>query len=140
MKTWPILLLLCCTVPGFALGGEMQKATVHSMRKVPCMDNPGAGGMVPGMTGVIGVGSECTEYELRTTKVSYVIQPRRSVLLLAGGDLLLHTSESVKDIRCDVLSMSLLSDVERKENQSHAPPMCVDGIGRVVECPLETRR
>lgn len=155
MKIWPILLLVSMTVPALAVSGEMQKATVHSMRKVPCLDSPSAvnpyayGAAITGVPAVTGVG-DCVEYELRTAKVSYVIQPRRTILLLVGGDvsiklaggnLLLQTSESNKDIRCDVLSMTLLSEVERKENQNHAPPpLCVDQIGRVVACPAGMKR
>lgn len=153
MKTLPIFLLLCCTAPAFAVSGEMQKATVQAMHKIPCPGTPsanfGALAGVPGMPSVTDSYGDCVEYELRTAKVSYIIQPRRPILLLVGGDvaiklagseLLLRTNESAKDIRCDVRSMSLLSDVVRKENQNHAPPLCVDGIGRVVSCPMETHR
>jgi hypothetical protein len=37
MKICWILALFCCSTPLFGLSGGMEKATVHAMRKVPCM-------------------------------------------------------------------------------------------------------
>jgi len=152
-KCW-IFALLCCVIPGCAtpagaVMGAMEKATVHAMRKVPCMDSPGGGR--PGFGGGGGV-PECTEYELRSAKVSYRIRPRRSILLLLGGDvsiklagdqLLLHSNESVKDIHCDVLEMWLNSEEDKREQEkawererdrSYNPQPCYSASGRETPC------
>ena len=117
MKICWILALLGCSIPTFALRGGMQKATVQAMRKVPCTgtesQSTGRNGFLSGLAGSSSGGGECIEYELRTEKVSYIIRPHRAILLLLGGDvsikladneLLLRTTESVKDIRCAVLA------------------------------------
>jgi hypothetical protein len=150
MKICWILALLCCSIPTFALRGGMEKATVHSMRKVPCMESQNTAGnrLLSGLAGSSSGGGECIEYELRTEKVSYIIRPRHAILLLLGGDvsikladneLLLRTSESVKDIRCAVLAMSLRSDAEKKERERErsrpAPMRCYAESGREVLCP-----
>jgi len=145
MKICWILALLGCTVPGLALGGGMQKATVHAMRKVHCTQSIG------GILGTI-VGpsedSECIEYEVRTEKVSYFIRPNRAILLLldsdvsiklAGNELLLHTSASVKDIRCNVVSMSLRSDSDKdkKERNYQDSRRCRTESGKEIPCADE---
>jgi hypothetical protein len=126
----------------------MEKATVHAMRKVPCMEiqSTGRAGMLSGLvTGPSSGGvNECIEYELRTEKVSYIIRPHRAILLLLGGDvsikladneLLLRTSEAAKDIRCAVLAMSLRSEVEKRERREHpAPQSCYAESGRQISC------
>jgi hypothetical protein len=127
-KIWCISALLCLTTSAFALSAEMERATVHGMRKVPCMEAQLAGGgeilSVSAVTETGPVAAECTEYELRTGRVSYIIHPRRAILLevggevairLAGKQLMLRTSSDVKEIRCDVLSMTLRSEEEKKE-------------------------
>ena len=145
MKIYCILALLCCSIPTFALRGGMEKATVHAMRKVPCADSPSSGhsGILAEIVGSNNMG-ECVEYELRTEKVSYIIRPHRSVLLLLGGDvyikladseLILHTSDAVKDIRCAVLAMTLRSEAEKQErNRSRR---CYAESGREILCPDE---
>lgn len=150
MKICWILALLCCSIPTFALRGGMEKAIVHAMRKVPCMESQSTGknGFLSGLAGTGSGSGECIEYELRTEKVSYTIRPHRAILLLLGGDvaikladseLLLHTSESVKDIRCSVIAMSLRSDAERKERERErsrpAPMRCYAESGREILCP-----
>jgi hypothetical protein len=94
--------------------------------------------------------NECIEYELRTGKVIYTIRPHRAILLLLGGDvaiklagseLLLRTSESVKDIRCSVFAMSLRSEAEKKERErERGRPIstrCYTESGREIFCPDE---
>jgi hypothetical protein len=95
------------------------------------------------------------EYELRTDKVSYIIRPRHMILLLlggnvsirlAGGQLLLHTDESPKDIRCDVLAMSLRSEQEKREQDKEwererertrpYAPGCYAESGEEIPCPV----
>jgi hypothetical protein len=152
MKNCWILALLCCSVPIFALNGSMEKATVHAMRKVPCMEsqNTGHGGFIAGLAGSSGVANECIEYELRTGKVIYTIRPHRAILLLLGGDvaiklagsdLLLRTNESVKDVRCSVIAMSLRSEAEKKERErERGRPVslrCYTESGREIFCPDE---
>jgi hypothetical protein len=64
------------------LSGNMLRATVHAMRKVPCTEITGA----PVRGGFGGATEEwCLEYELRTESVSYVIRPHHMILLLLGG-------------------------------------------------------
>jgi hypothetical protein len=153
MKICWILALLCCSIPTFAVRGGMEKATVHAMRKVPCTESQSTGrnGFLSGLAGSSGSGSsECIEYELRTEKVSYIIRPHRAILLLLGGDvsikladneLLLRTSQSVKDIRCAVLAMSLRSEAEIKDRERErsrpAPTRCHTESGREILCPDE---
>jgi hypothetical protein len=150
MKIGWIFALLCCSIPTFALRGVMEKATVHAMRKVPCMEaqSSGRGGMLSGLLagGSSGTIAECVEYELRTEKVSYIIRPHRAVLLLLGGDvsikladseLLLRTGDGGKDIRCDVLSMSLRSEAEKRERNHQYPRSCYAQSGREIPCPDE---
>lgn len=151
MKTCWILALLCCSVPVFAVRGGMEKATVHAMRKVPCMEaqGPNHGGFLAGLTGSSDAANECIEYELRTGKVIYTIRPHRPILLLlgsdvaiklAGSELLLRTSESVKDIRCSVLVMSLRSVAEKKDKDrelSRPTSRCYTESGREIFCPGE---
>lgn len=128
MKIWCIPFLLCLTTSMFALSAEMERATVHGMRKVPCMEARWDGsGEILSVSTVPEAGpmvAECIEYELRTGRVSYVIHPRRAILLevggevairLAGKQLILQTSSDAKEIRCDVLSMTLRSEEEKKE-------------------------
>jgi hypothetical protein len=148
MKTCWILALLCCSFPAFGLSRGMEKAIVHSMRKVPCMDTPEAAriGLYSNLTGnQPDIGGDCVEYELRTEKVSYVIRPRRPILLLLGGDvsirfatseLLLRTADAPKDVRCDVLSMSLRTAAETAERRrDRQPPVrCYEG-GHEIRCP-----
>jgi hypothetical protein len=154
MKTCWIFVLLCSTLPALALSGGMEKATVHSMRKVPCMatQETGRGGILSNLVGGSGSGdgaiNECIEYELRTDKVSYIIRPRRAVLLLLGGnvsikladsELLLRTGEAIKDIRCAVLAMTLRTEAERKERERErvGPARCYAESGREIPCPFE---
>ena len=148
MKPCWILALLCCTIPAFALSGGMEKATVHAMRKVPCAEgqSSGPGGFLSAFasaSGGPGTIGECIEYELYTAKVSYIIRPNRAILLLLGGDvsiklagdeLLLRSSEAPKNLRCAVLAMSLLSDVDRAERSDQFPPRCYSRSGREVPC------
>jgi hypothetical protein len=130
----------------------MEKAIVHSMRKVPCQESQetGRGGILSNLVGGGGSGifNECIEYELRTDKVSYIIRPRRAVLLLLGGnvsikladsELLLRTGEAIKDIRCAVLSMTLRAEAEKREREREAsgPPRCYSQSGREINCPYE---
>jgi hypothetical protein len=155
MKTCWILVLLCfaipsSAIPASALSGNMLRATVHAMRKVPCTEITGA----PVRGGFGGATEEwCLEYELRTESVSYVIRPHHMILLLLGGDvsirlaggqLLLHTNESPKDIRCDVLAMTLRSEQEKQErdkdrererehNRPYAPG-CYNESGTEIPC------
>ena len=113
MRIGCILALLCSTNPALALSGVTEKATVHAMRNVPCMAQ--------------AIDSdECIEYELRTGKVSYIIYPRRAILLevggdvvirLAGNELMLRPSGAAKEIRCDVIAMMLRSEQEKKEQE-----------------------
>jgi hypothetical protein len=151
MKICWTLVLLCGCIPAFALSGGMQKATVHAMRKVPCMEpqSTGRGGVVSGLVfgGGGGAVNECIEYELRTEKVSYIIRPHHAILLLLGGDvsiklaeneLLLRTSEAVKDIRCAVLAMSLCSEAEKRERERSAPQRCYAESGRQISCRDES--
>jgi hypothetical protein len=152
MKICWILALLGCSIPTFALRGGMEKATVQAMRKVPCMESQSTGrsGFLSGLAGSSSGGGECIEYELRTEKVSYIIRPHRAILLLLGGDvsikladneLLLRTTESVKDIRCAVVAMSLRSDAEKKDRERNrsrpAPTRCYAESGREILCPGE---
>ena len=151
MKTCWILTLLCCSLPALALGGEMEKATVHSMRKVPCMDAAPQAARLGVLSNLVGgpsdIGGECVEYELRTEKVSYVIRPHRPILLLLGGnvsikfassELLLRTAGAPKDIRCAVLAMSLRAAAEKAEQRSahnyQSPVRCFEA-GREIRCP-----
>jgi len=150
MKTCWILALFCSSIPAFALSGTMEKATVHAMRKVPCVEgqSSGHGGFLSGLAnaGSAGVPGECIEYEIQTAKVAYIIRPNRAILLLLGGDvsiklagdeLLMHTSDTPKNIHCAVLAMSLLSDPEKAELRDPAPPRCYASSGREIPCPLE---
>ncbi len=124
-----ILVLIGSTTPAFALTGGMERATVHSMRMVPCMAEVADGDetlalntspSLPPLTG------DCVEYELHTSKVRYVIHPHHAILLEVGGEvsfkldgnrLILLTSGGAKEIRCDVLSMTLRSDDENREKE-----------------------
>jgi hypothetical protein len=150
MKICWILALLCCSIPTFALRGGMEKATVHAMRKVPCMEtqSTGRGGILSGLLdgGSSGSVGECIEYELRTEKVTYIIRPNRAILLLLGGDvsiklagneLLLRTNDAAKDIRCSVLSMSLRSEAEKRERSHQYTRNCYAESGREIPCPDE---
>jgi len=154
MKTCWILVLLCSSLPALALSGGMEKATVQSMRKVPCMEtqSTGHGGFISGLLdgGSPGMVNECIEYELRTDKVSYIIRPNRAILLLLGGnvlikladsELLLRTSNAPKDIRCAVLAMSLRSEAEKRDRERErarpAPPRCYTESGQEIPCPYE---
>jgi hypothetical protein len=126
VKIGCIVALLCSAKPAAALGGGMETATVHSMRKVACMEDLAMAAhsvyaMAPG-----AVPANCVEYELRTAKVSYTIQPRHAVLLLVGGDvgirltgneLILRSAGAVKEVRCDVLTMALRTEAEKKEKE-----------------------
>ncbi len=140
LKFCCMLSLICSTSSALALNGEMERAVVRSMRKVPCMATAGMEallassapgyGPVPASAGpeagpVTGsVTGQCIEYELHTGKVSYVIQPRHAILLEVGGEvaiklvgknLILQPAGLAKEIHCDVLSMTLRSDEEKKE-------------------------
>lgn len=144
MKPFRIFVLLCCSFPAFALHGGVQKATVYAMRKVPCeVQGQGNSGFLVG-----GRANDCTEYELRTAKVDYIIRPRHDILLLLGSDvsirlanseLLLRTTDSAKDIRCQVLAMTLRSEVERRERnrERDSRPICYSEAGREILCPEE---
>jgi hypothetical protein len=147
MKTYWIFALLLASIPTFALSGGMQKATVHAMRKVPCLEtqSSGRGEALAGIVGGSSPANECIEYELRTEKVSYIIRPHRAILLLLGGDvsiklaeneLLLRTNEPGKDIRCAVLSMSLRSEAEKRERRRDSQ-RCYAESGREIPCPDE---
>ncbi len=149
MRPRLILALLCCTIPALALSGGLEKATVHAMRKVPCAQGQSSshGGFFSGLasaTGGPGEIGECIEYELRTAKVSYIVRPNRAVLLLlggdvsiklAGGELFLRTSEAPRQLRCAVLAMSLLSDVEKAEGGDPPLPRCYSRSGTEAPCP-----
>lgn len=133
VKNCCILALICSTAPVFALNGGLERATVHAMRKAPCMVARAAGnGEIlpvsggPEATVPNPAGTECVQYELRTGTVSYVIHPHRTILLEVGGEvsikltgrqLILQTSSEAKEIRCDVLSMTLRSEEERREKE-----------------------
>lgn len=161
-----ILALICSTTPVLALNGSMERATVHAMRKVPCMDaqlagheeilavttasdNPSAGAMGP-------VAGECIEYELRTGKVSYVVHPHHAVLLQVGGEvsiklagkqLILQTGGAAKEIHCDVRSMTLRSEQEKREQDKewerenrpsrHYPSGCYNDAGTEFSCDAD---
>ncbi len=147
MKIGWILALLCCNIPSFALHGAMEKATVNAMRKVPCVEiqSSGGGGMLSGFAGVPGgTVDECVEYELRTNKVSYIVRPHRTILLMLGADvsiklaeseLLLQIREGAKEIRCVVISMSLRSEAEKREGNRPYPRNCYAESGRQIPCP-----
>jgi hypothetical protein len=154
MKTCWIFLLFSFSIPALALSGGMEKATVHAMRKAPCMEAQSASrgaGVLAGIAGTSDLGgNECIEYEIRTEKVSYVIRPNRAILLLLGGDvsiklagseLLLRTNESLKDIRCSVLAMTLRSEAEKREREREReasrpyPQRCYTESGREFPCP-----
>lgn len=163
VKICCILALICSAPPALALNGSMERATVHAMRKVPCMEaqvsgsgeilavnsGPDAGSVAAGGP----VAGECIEYELRTGKVSYVIHPRRAILLevggqvsikLAGKQLLLVASGGAKEIHCDVLSMTLRSEQEKREQEKewerenqpsrHYPSGCYTESGVEFSC------
>jgi hypothetical protein len=146
-----------------ALSGSPERATVHAMRKVPCMEAqvPGIGEILAVSSGPDGgsvatggpVAGECIEYELRTGKVSYVIHPHRAILLEVGGQvsiklsgkqLLLQASGAAKEIRCDVLSMTLRSEQEKREQEKewerenqpsrHYPSGCYTESGMEFSC------
>ncbi len=159
-----ILVLICSTTPVLALNGSMERATVHAMRKVPCTEARAAGnveimavnsGSDPGPVATAPVASagECIEYELRTGKVSYVIHPHRAILLevggevsikLAGKQLILQTGAAAKEIHCDVRSMTLRSDQEKREQEKewerdneprrHYPSGCYNESGTEFSC------
>jgi hypothetical protein len=143
MKICWILVLLCCA-PILAFSGGIQKANVHSMRKVHCPEGQSNGGILNAIIGPGDSDNDCIEYELRTEKVSYVIRPNRSVLLIpdsdvsfkmAGSILLLHTDDAPKDIRCAVISMELRSEEEKKERSRPEPRNCRDKFNRDANCP-----
>lgn len=149
MRSYWLLALLLSSIPTFALRGAMEKATVHAMRKVPCMEtqSTGRGGILAGLAGAGDGVNECIEYELRTEKVSYIIRPHRAVLLLLGGDvsikfadseLLLRVNDGGKDIRCSVVAMSLRTDAEKRE-KAHLRS-CYAESGREVACPEDPDR
>jgi hypothetical protein len=147
MKTCCILVLLCCAIPALALSGNMEKATVHSMRKVPCAEaqTSGRGGFFSGLANSgVGMPGECVEYELHTAKVVYIIRPNRNILLLLGGDvsiklagdeLLMRTPDAPKDVRCSVVGMSLLTDVNKSELTRTR--VCLNEDGREITCPWQ---
>jgi hypothetical protein len=160
MKTFWIFALLCCSLPAFALSGGMEKASVHAMRKVSCTDaqTPGRGGFLSGLANggnSPDIPNDCVEYELHTDKVSYIIRPHRVILLPLGGDvliklagdgLILRISAEVKDLRCDVLAMTLRSEQDRREREKEwerereaeggrqYPPGCYTGTGTEIPC------
>ncbi|MDR3762566.1 MAG: hypothetical protein P4M01_00570 [Acidobacteriota bacterium] len=151
MKLRRVLLLssvfVCFALPAWAVNGNMEKAVVFAMHKVPCPDDPQAMRSAQLATALGGheVGGDCMEYELRTEKVSYVIRPHNSVLLLLGssvtirpirGDLILHSGDQPKDVRCQVMSMTLRTEAERKsrQKQAQAPARCFDGAVEIA-CP-----
>ncbi len=160
MKSCWIFLLLCCSLPGLALSGGMEKASVHSMRKVPCAEiqSTGRGGFLSGLANggsSPGIVNECVEYELYSAKVSYIIRPHRAILLLLGGDvfiklagdeLILHSSAQPKDIHCAVLAMTLRSEEEKREKEKewereheaehrrNYPPGCFTETGTAIPC------
>ncbi len=125
MRTGCILALLCSAYPAVALGGGTQTAIVHAMRNVSCTGDQGSSAEIYYYPHAIPEDpAMCIEYELRTGKVSYFIHPRRAILLqvggevvirLAGNELLLRTSGAAKEIRCEVLAMTLRSEQEQKE-------------------------
>jgi hypothetical protein len=137
------LLLLCAAIPAFAVRDGGEKATVYAMRKLPCSQ------VLPQMTGYPAMprgadDHECVEYELHTAKVTYIIVPRREVLLLVGSEvnirmasseLLVHTQDSAKDIRCSVVSMSLRSESEQRQSSAS----CYSESGRPIACPVSMR-
>jgi len=153
MKTCWILALLISSFPAFALSGGMQKAVVHAMRKVPCTDgqsSPGHHGIIGGIVGTGGVGSECIEYELFTETVRYTVRPHIALLLLlgddvtiklAGDELLLRTSQVPKNIHCTVFAMSLRGS-EEEENEANKEwrrsSVCVSESGEQVACSAES--
>ncbi len=158
-----IFALICSTAPALALNGNMERATVHAMRKVPCIEAqlPGSGETLavsaapdggPVATGGPITG-ECIEYELRTGKVSYIVHPHHAVLLevggevsikLAGKQLILQTGGAAKEIHCDVRSMTLRSEQEKREQEKewernnrpirHYPSGCYDESGTEFSC------
>lgn len=145
----PLSLLVFIALPALAVNGNMEKAVVFAMHKVPCPDNPQAmrNAQFAAIMGAPDMGGECMEYELRTSKVSYVIRPRNSILLLLGssvtirpvrGDLLLRSSDLPKEIRCLVMSMTMRSEAERNARQKQAqlqqPVRCFDGATE-IPCP-----
>jgi hypothetical protein len=163
MKSCWILILLFCSLPALALSGVMENASVHAMRKVRCSETQSTlrGGPLPGLANNGGNpddAAECTEYELYTAKVSYIVRPRRAILLVLGGDvsikltgneLILHSSAEPKDIHCAVLAMTLLSEVEKREKERewerereaersrHLPRGCYTGSGIEIPCDGE---
>ncbi|MGA3125259.1 MAG: hypothetical protein ABSD13_00965 [Candidatus Korobacteraceae bacterium] len=160
MKTFWMFALLCCSLPAFALSGGMEKASVHAMRKVSCTDaqTPGRGGFLSGLANggsSPDILNECVEYELHTDKVSYIIRPHRAILLplgddvlikLAGDGLILRISAEPKNLRCDVLAMTLRSELEKREKEKEwerereaerrrqYPPGCYTETGTEIPC------
>ncbi len=128
LKIGCILALLCSTNLALALSGGLERATVHSMRKVPCMPVPLNLPLSPDpKPGFAPDPTQCVEYELRTGKVSYIIQPHHAILLavggavtirLAGNELMLRSSATTKEIRCSVLAMTLRSEEDKKETET----------------------
>lgn len=155
MKRFLIFVLLCCPLPALAYSGGMEKAIVHSMRKVSCMDaprlpspqmNPMSGYFAPPSDPAPAPGGDCVEYELRTDKVTYTIRPRHPILLLVGAsvaiklavnELVVRAPDAAKDIRCSVVAMSLRSETEKAErrDRSHPPAVRCFESGREILCP-----
>ncbi len=142
-----VFVFVSFALPALAVSGNMEKAMVFSMRKVPCPDAQAMRGVQ--MSPMMGrdMGGDCMEYELRTDKVSYVIRPRNSVLLLLGssvmirpvrGELAMRSSDQPKEIRCLVMSMTLRTEAERntrqKQVQYQPPVRCFDGAVEIA-CP-----
>ena len=145
-----VFVFVSFALPALAVSGNMEKAMVFAMRKIPCPDNPQAmrSASVAAMFGG-EVNGDCMEYELRTEKVNYVIRPRNSVLLLLGstvtirpmrGELVLRSSDLPKEVRCAVMSMVLRTEAERTarqkqaQMQAQAPARCYDGAVEIA-CP-----
>ncbi len=162
IKLGCIIALICSAAPALALNGDMERATVHAMRKVPCMEARLAGSeeslaisAAPegGSMAIVGPSTgECIEYELRTAKVSYIVHPHHAVLLEVGGEVsiklagkqLILQAGAAKEIHCDVRSMTLRSEQEKREQQKewergnrpsrHYPSGCYDESGTEFSC------
>jgi hypothetical protein len=167
MKVGCVLGVLGSATPALALSGNIEKATVQAMRTAPCMIT----GMIPGgkidsVNSRLDPGNSrldpapaptCIEYELHTGKVSYIIHPHRQILLQVGGDVIirlagnelrLRVSGEPKEIRCDVVAMTLQSEDGTKEKEKtkewkwerpnqparQNPPGCYSGLGDEISC------
>jgi hypothetical protein len=153
-RCWMVVLLglgiaggIFCT-PAAALSGGMEKAVVRAMRRVQCTEGQ-TGEHNKVITALVGAGGDgtCMEYQLHTARVSYVIRPRVAILLKLGDnvyiklfkdELILHTGQARKDIRCSVLSMRLRGDGAEDKEMLRRPAICLSETGEAVACTADS--